>query len=400
MTAERLISCIRRARRKRRNSTHAANPSARFVEPRWTVRGRIGNLGPVLSPPNSPYRTLTLLLTALVFGPGCVTPRQDSTASAARFEFMQPQMGLPFRIVVYAADQPSADAAARAAFARISQLNDILSDYDTDSELSRLSRTAGEGRAVPVSTDLWFALERSQAMAARTGGAFDPTVGPLVSLWRKARRENQLPRPDLLAEARAAVGWGKLRLDPKARTATLLVPNMRLDLASVAKGYAVDEALKVLRAHGVNRALVAGAGDMAVSDPPPGKVGWRIEVAPLDATNAPPPRFVLLRRAALATSGDLFQRVEIDGVRYSHIVDPKTGLGLTDHSLVTVIAPDCATANSVATAASVLGPQAGLKLIEATPDAAGRIVRKPGTVIEAFESRRFGKHLDPKQTAE
>ena len=353
----------------------------------------------MLSPPNIYCRTLSLVLPLVFAGAGCVTPRPGGI-TLSRFEFTQPQMGLPFRIVLYAADQAAADSAAHAAFARISQLNDILSDYDTDSELSRLSRTAGESRAVPVSADLWFCLERSEALAARTGGAFDATVGPLVSLWRKARREKKLPRPDLLDEARAAVGWEKLRLDPKARTATLLVPNMRLDLASVAKGYAVDEALKVLHAHGVTRALVAGAGDMAVSDPPPGKKGWRIEVASLDATNAPPSRFVLLRHAALATSGDLFQHVEIDGVRYSHIVDPRTGLGLTDHSLVTVIAPDCATANSVATAASVLGPRAGLKLIEDTPDAAGRIVRKPGAHIEVFESRRFGRHLDPKQCAE
>jgi len=367
---------------------------------RWTTRGQIGKLRFMPQAPVPLRKTLSLLLPVLFLSAGCVTPRQDSGASSARFEFAQPQMGLPFRIVLYAADQAAADSAAGAAFARISQLNDILSDYDTDSELSRLSRTAGEGRAVPVSADLWFCLARSEALAARTGGAFDATVGPLVSLWRKARREKKLPRPDVLAEARAAVGWEKLRLDPKARTATLLVPNMRLDLASVAKGYAVDEALKVLRQRGVTRALVAGAGDMAAGDTPPGKKGWRIEVASLDITNAPPSRFVLLRRAALATSGDLFQHVEIDGIRYSHIVDPRTGLGLTDHSLVTVIAPDCATANSVATAASVLGPQAGLKLIEDTPEAGGRIVRKPGIHIEAFESRRFGKHLDPKQTAQ
>jgi thiamine biosynthesis lipoprotein len=341
-------------------------------------------------------RTPHLLLPALLAGAGCAAPGHPG-APPARFEYTQPQMGLPFRLVLYAENRAAADTAARAAFARIRQLNDILSDYDTDSELSRLSRTAGEGRAVPVSADLWFALERSRELAARTDGAFDPTVGPLVSLWRKARRVQQLPRPESLAEARAAVGWKQLRLDPKARTATLLVPNMRLDLASVAKGYAVDEALKVLRAHGVSRALVAGAGDMAAGDPPPGRKGWRIEIAPLDATNAPPSRFVLLRHAALASSGDLFQHVEIDGVRYSHIIDPRTGLGLTDHSLVTVIAPDCTTANSLATAASVLGPREGLKLIEATPAAAARLVRKPGGHIEAFESRRFGKHLDPNQ---
>jgi thiamine biosynthesis lipoprotein len=369
------------------------------AQPFSTVRGRDGRVGFMPRAPNRLRQDVSLLLSVLFVGAGCVSPRQGN-APLARFEYTQPEMGLPFRMALYAVDQPAAEAASRAAFARISELNTILSDYDTDSELSRLSRTAGEGRAVPVSADLWFALIRSRELAARTGGAFDPTVGPLVGVWRKARREKALPRADSLAEARAAVGWEKLRLDPKARTATLLVPDMRLDLASVAKGYAVDEALKVLRAHGVTRALVAGAGDMAASDPPPGRTGWRIEIATLDVTNAPPSRFVLLRRGALATSGDLFQHVEIDGVRYSHIVDPRTGLGLTDHSLVTVMAPDCATANSVATAASVLGPRAGLKLIEATSHAAGRIVRKPGAAIEVFESRRFREHLDPRQTAE
>jgi thiamine biosynthesis lipoprotein len=118
----------------------------------------------------------------------------------------------------------------------------------------------------------------------------------------------------------------------------------------------VDEALKVLRRLGINRALVAGGGDIAVAEPPPGARGWRIELAPLDAANAPPARFVFLSHAAIATSGDLFQRLEIDGKRYSHIVDPRTGIGLTDHSLVSVIAADCMTADSLTKVISVLGP--------------------------------------------
>src|ERR1041385_3991643 len=138
-------------------------------------------------------------------------------------------MGVPFRIVLYASDKNSADAAAEAAFRRISQLNDILSDYDTDSELSRLSQTAGQDWAVPVSADLWNVLERSQQMARETDGAFDITCGPVVSLWRKARREKKLPDPAKLAEARRSVGYEKLRLNPKARTAKLRVPYMRLD---------------------------------------------------------------------------------------------------------------------------------------------------------------------------
>jgi thiamine biosynthesis lipoprotein len=298
-------------------------------------------------------------------------------------------MGVPFRIVLYATNTSVGNTAAQAAFSRIAELNEILSDYDTDSELSRLSRTAGEGRAVPVSKDLWRVLEASRELSARSDGAFDVTVGPVVNLWRKARREKKLPRPDMLAEARLAVGWQKLELDPARHTAKLLAPNMKLDLGGIAKGYALDEALAVLRAHGVTRALITGGGDMVAGDSPPGQRGWRIELAPLDVPDAPPVEFIRLDNAALATSGDLFQHIEISGKRYSHIVDPRTGFGLTDHSLVNVIARNGTTADSLATAVSVLGPEAGLRLIESTPGTAARIVRKPGDRIEVRESPGF-----------
>ena len=328
-----------------------------------------------------------LLLTA------CSTfPRH--TEDLQRYEFSEPQMGLPFRLVVYARDKPTAEAAARAAFNRIKQLNDILSDYEDDSELSRLSRTAGSGQAVKVSEELWLVLKRAQKLAEQTDGAFDVTVGPVVSLWRKARREKKLPEAARLAQALQAVGHKKLRLDSRRHTVQLLAPHMRLDLGAIAKGYAADEALKVLRRRGITRALVAGGGDMALGDPPPGKKGWRIEIAPLDTTNAPPARFVLVANAGLATSGDLFQHAEIGGKRYSHIVDPRTGIALTDHSLVTVIAPDAITADSLATAVSVLGPERGKKLIKNTKGAAVRVVRRPGDTIEVTESSRFKQYYE------
>jgi thiamine biosynthesis lipoprotein len=242
---------------------------------------------------------------------------------------------------------------------------------------------------VPVSGDLWRVLERGQAMAVRTDGAFDVTVGPLVNLWRRARRKAEMPSPELIAEMRSRVGFRNLRLDPAQRTAELLVPEMRLDMGSIGKAYAVDAALAVLRQRGFPCALVAGSGDMAAGDPPPGQAGWRIEVAPLDAPGAPPPQIVLLANRAVATSGDVFQRVEIDGKRYSHIVDPHTGIGLTDHALVTVLAPECATANSFSTAINVLGPERGLKLVEESPGVAARIARKPGERIEFVESARW-----------
>lgn len=303
-------------------------------------------------------------------------------------------MGLPFRIVLYAPDQRAADVASTAAFTRIKELNDILSDYDEESELSRLSRTSGSGRTIPVGTDLWFVLERSHEISTRSDGAFDITVGPLVQLWRRARRQRTLPEPDRIIQALQAVGFRKIELDSHQRTARVTAPGMRLDAGGIAKGYAIDEALKVLRMHGVTRALVTGGGDMAAGEPPPGQRGWRIEVAPLDVTNAPPARFVLLRQTALATSGDLFQHVEIDGVRYSHIIDPRTGMALTDHSLVTMIAPNCTTADGYSKVVSVLGPRKGFEVIRAVHGVEAHVVRMPDSQIESTETSGFAKYYE------
>lgn len=328
----------------------------------------------------------------MLFCTGCRAPAFSSSASE-RFEFTEPQMGVPFRLVLYAADRAQAEAAARAAFARIAALNAIMSDYDSDSELSRLSQTSGTGQEVKLSDDLWTVLARAQDLARRTDGAFDVTVGPCVHLWRKARRDRALPDPARLARARAATGWQHLELDAKQRTARLRVPGMRLDLGGIAKGYAVDEALKVLASRGIRRALVSGGGDLAVSHPPPGQPAWRIEVAAPDAPDAPPARHVLLRRTGLATSGDLFQHVQIGAVRYSHIVDPRTGLGLTDRSQVTVIARDCLTADSLSTAISVLGPERGLALANASC-AGVYLARQPAGRVEVVENRRFRRWLE------
>src|SRR5665213_1380631 len=156
-----------------------------------------------------------------------------------RYEYHNPEMGSPFRIVLYAYNQLAADAAAKAAFQRIAQLNDIMTDYDTDSELNRLSQTSGSGKEIHVSDDLWTVLDRAQELAQRSGGAFDVTVGAYVGLWRKARREGVLPDPARLARAREAVGFARMRLHPERHTVELLVPNMQLDLGGIAKGYAV-----------------------------------------------------------------------------------------------------------------------------------------------------------------
>ena len=331
--------------------------------------------------------TVVHLVAQLAIAAAMRTPADQQQ----RYGYERTLMGAAVKITLYAPQERSANLAADAAFERIAQLDRILSDYKADSELSKLSDTAGSGRAVSLGHDLWTVLERGQRLAERTGGAFDVTVGPYVRLWRRARRNKQFPAADRLAEARAAVGYKKLKLDPERQTAELLVPGMRLDLGGIAAGYAADEAMQVLSRHDITRALIDISGDMLASEPPPGKDGWRIGIAPLDP-NGPPSRFIRLRNGAITTSGDAFQHVVFDGKRYSHIVDPATGLGLTDQSRVTVIAGDCITADSLATAVSVLGPEKGLRLVEDTAEAAALIVRNRDGTVEAVESKRFARY--------
>lgn len=313
-----------------------------------------------------------------------------------RYEFTQVQMGMPFKLVLYAPDEASANAAAKAAFARIKQLNGIMSDYEPESELMQLCQTAGQGKPIPVSRDLFRVVARAQALSERTGGAFDMTVGPLVRLWRKARRTREMPAPEQIAAARRLVDYRNIRLDPKGRTIELTVSGMQLDLGGIAVGYAIDEVLQLLKDRGIESALLDGSGDIGVSGAPPGTTGWRIGVAPLEP-DADPSRYLLLQNAAVTTSGDAWQFVEIDGKRYSHIVDPATGLGLADRMSVTIVARDCTAADSYATAVCVMGMDRGLKIVEETPGMAGIVLRVVDGKSETRVSQRLKEYEAPRQ---
>jgi thiamine biosynthesis lipoprotein len=325
-------------------------------------------------------------------GPG-LGSEPGPAAPPARFEVAETHMGSEFKIVLYTADSTIARSASRAALARIGELDAILSDYRPDSELMRLCEAAG-GPPVAVGADLFDVLERSRAMYDRSDGAFDVTVGPAVRLWRRARRDRKMPDAGLLARARELIGSGRMTLDPANRTVRLPMRGMKLDLGGIAKGYACDHALAVLARAGIRQALVSGAGDIRAGDPPPGLAGWTVGIGPLEDPEAPPRRFLSLKNAAVSTSGDAERFVEIDGRRYSHIVDPRTGLGVIDRSSVTVVAPDGATADSLATAVYVLGPGRGLALVEDTEGAAALIVRSAAGGTETFASRRLAGWLD------
>jgi thiamine biosynthesis lipoprotein len=302
-------------------------------------------------------------------------------------------MGTTFRIVLFAADKVAAKTAADATFTRVGQLDAIMSDYKKDSELMLLCKAFATqvGEPVKVSEDLFFVLQKAGELSGRCDGAFDVTVGPVVQLWRLARRTQELPDPKELAAACAKVGYKKVKLDAAQQTVQLLTPGMQIDLGGIAKGYAADEALKLLRSKfGITQALVAASGDIACGDAPPGETGWKVEIAPIARNQKPRP--LTLANAAVSTSGDLEQFVEIGGIRYSHVLDPRTGLGLTGRRSVTVIAPAAITADSMTKAVSVLAPDRALELVEDTPGASCLIVlldkdEKP----VATPSKRFPK---------
>jgi thiamine biosynthesis lipoprotein len=270
-------------------------------------------------------------------------------------------MGVEFEIVLFGPDEAAGKAAIEAAMSRIAELESHLSDYDLDSELSRLSAQAPTTSPIPLSGDLFTVLQASQTLAAESGGAFDVTVGPLTKLWRRARRQKEVPPAEMLRAARQAVGYRNLVIHDN-KTAELTTKNMRLDLGGIAKGYAVDEALRVITARGIRRALVRASGDIAAADPPPDEPGWKVGLAPLNPHDEPQV-FVSLKNQAISTSGESRQHLVIDGRRYSHLLDPRSGQPLQGRMSVTVLAPRSIDADSWASTVAVLGPTEGLRFL-------------------------------------
>jgi FAD:protein FMN transferase len=338
-------------------------------------------------------RALVISLALVFLGQASLRAflRADAPTALQRFTFQEPHMGTTFRIILYAPNEAVAKKAAKEAFARVAELNRIMSDYLANSELMQLCKHAG-GDPVQVSPDLFTILQKAEEISKLSDGAFDVSVGPVVRLWRVARKTGKLPDPEALKHALEKVDYRRIRLDSERRTVQLLVLGMLLDLGGIAKGYAADAILNVLGRHGITRALAAAGGDVVVGEAPPGAKAWKVAIAPLDS-GGEPSRYLALCNAAVSTSGDLNQNVEIDGVRYSHIVEPKTGMALTGRRSATLITPTGTMADGLATAACVLGPKKGTKMIDARADAAALFMIGTPQGIITTETRRFAQYL-------
>lgn len=279
-------------------------------------------------------------------------------AAPQKFTRSQVVMGTTLDLTVYAPSRDAADAAMNAAFAEVSRLDAALSTYKPESEISRLNRAAG-GEAMTVGTDTMNLLSISQAISRRTGGAFDVTAGPLVSLWQAAAKSNAWPSAETVAAARALVGSDKMELLSDKRSARLPAAGMAVDFGAIGKGYALDRAAEILRGKGIGAALLNFGGNVLVLGLPPGDAHWLV---PLRDPRNPNAVLTTLQISAgsVSTTADYERGLRVAGKAVSHVVDPRTGLPASGVVNATVAAGTATEADALSTACYVLGMEQGL----------------------------------------
>ena len=320
----------------------------------------------------------------------------QSEVDTQQFEFSRVVMGAPCRVVFYAPHEEAANQSARAVFERLGRIEEALSDWMPASETRQLP--SASGISVTVGPDLANALSVSLNYARMTGGAFDPTVGALTKRWRAVRSDSPLPDAAELQALRARCGWQQVQCDAATHTYTALVPGLELDFGGIGQGIGADAALAVLRERGITRALIDLSGDIAVSDPPPGRSGWKIDL------DDPWHTQLELANAAVTTSGDRFQHMDVatdsgTTTRGSHIIDPATGEPLTTRVEVVVVARTAVEADALATALSVMGPERGRALLSTLPSTSARwryeTERNPVVTSAGWPTPALGIHTMP-----
>lgn len=273
--------------------------------------------------------------------------KREIAVELSRYQEERPLMGTLFRITLYAPSEELAQKGFAMAFARGEEINQAASDYLPDSELTKLN-AADADEWIPASRDLLALVAYGLELADLTRGAYDPTLGTLTHLWRETKEAGALPTNETLSGALAHTGWTKLLVNQREKAIQKTDPKLRIDLGGIAKGYAADEMLTTLENLGLRAALVVAGGDVRCGEAPPGKAGWTIA---LKDHLGEVSQSLTVSQCAVSTSGDLHQFVDIDGKRYSHIIDPIIGLGLEESVMATVVAPRGLMADPLATAA-------------------------------------------------
>lgn len=317
------------------------------------------------------------------------------------FQFQQPHMGCLFTLKLVAEKESAAQAASKTVFSRIAKLDQIFSDYKADSEAMQLSASAGGEEARSLSPEMRLLLTSSQKWWEWSGGNFDVTMGACTQLWRQSSRSRGLPDPRILAGAISSTGFAQLNFNPQAGTVKIEKSGLRLDFGAIAKGYAVDESVKILTGdYHLKNFLIDAAGQVAAIGHPPNRGTWSVAIEPLQpSSDNVPPVALRLKNLHLATSGGLHQHVEIKGRQYAHIIDPRTGLGLTHRVQASAVATDGTTADAVATALCLMSEASARQKLRELPGVeaqVGRIIDEGK--LEVWETSGWSSLADQEST--
>lgn len=278
-----------------------------------------------------------------------------------RFSYTEQKMGSPFNIIFMAPDTLTANHQAVLCFKLVDSLNQIFSNYDTSSELSKINNSAG-GSTMKTSPLMWDLLMESRQAYLKSNGAFNIGVGALTHLWRTARTTKQFPTSTQIKKQFAVSRFNNIILDTQMHTIHLSKKEMQLDFGGIAKGYIAQKVVDFLKSQGISRSLVDAGGDIVLGDAPINKKGWVVGINLPEQAEQLLPHTLQLHNISVATSGDVYQYLEHKGKKYSHIINPATGMGVTSLRNVTVIANNGALADWLATACSILPIEHAKKL--------------------------------------
>jgi thiamine biosynthesis lipoprotein len=325
-------------------------------------------------------RAILILVILSLLVPSC---QKRSPCVVKRHRIL---MGTLVEISIVGRDEDKAAAAINDAFAEMERIENLMSKWIPESEVSKINRWAGV-KPVKVSAEVLEVIQRAREISKASGGYFDISVGGLLDLWGFETSGGRVPAEVEVEQALQSVGYGAIVVDREASTVELR-RGMCIDLGGIAKGYAVDRAFEVLRSKGYGNMIVNAGGDM--------RVGGRKTNGPwVIGIQDPRGGSRILARfdvgdISVATSGDYERYFEADGVRYHHLLNPFTGYPGRQCRSVTIKAKDAVTADALATAVFVMGPEEGLRLIEATEGVEALIVTADGEIIQ---SKKWGQVL-------
>jgi len=270
-----------------------------------------------------------------------------------KFSYSAMKMGSPFNLIIVSADSNKANFLAQKSFALVDSLNHIFSNYDSSSELSKINASAG---LLPykMSVAMLDLLQQSQYAYIQSKGAYDISIGPLTSVWRNARKAKLFPDTSTIFATKKLVGLAQIKINKRLGTIFLPIAGMQLDFGGIAKGFIAQWVINYLKANGIEQTLADAGGDIVMSGAPLNQKGWLVGVNVPETTDNLLNKKLQLSNCSVATSGDVYQYIEKQGVKYSHIINPLTGYGITNLRNVTIIAKTGAKADWLATACSIL----------------------------------------------